>query len=676
MIAYAIIHVLMEHIVQDINEYLCKEDIICENYYNYDLTECFDEIPLGYYLRDPNLRTIDKCNIKCLNCTLESNENDLCISCNINESYYPKYKDSSNNNSFINCYKDKIDDYYFDKSNSIYMPCYSICKECNWKGDDNQNNCTSCYDNYILSEGNCLEIINTEILENITYNFYGSSTNSIYLQDSTKNINEYYTTYYINDTYFTSINFYDSKSYKPSLSDNYFSNISISNDSTIINIEYYINEFLKSYNLSNYNYYYYEINLNENVIENNYSNVTFIEFPPDSKSLLINNFNLDINDNIYILIIETLYNDLNSAVKNFDYKIFLENGTILDINEDIYVDIYFPLIDLALSNYNYSIYFAEQGYDIYNKSDKFYNDKCSSAYLYHNDITIQDRKNDIYPNNVILCKDNCDYKANIIEEKRIICDCNLNINKNFTKINVDFPKEAENGNFFIYFLENINYKILKCYNLLTSFKNLKNNYALFSGILIILFIIFINIIFWVYGISKIRKIMIKQIPTFQRVYNDYVREVKRLRSHSSKSLLIPPKKIKKNRNKKTKKNYSHNKTDNFKWKTDIILSYKNIELIDSSKFNIDLNKKIQKTKTMKNYDIEQGNYSLNQLPYSQAIRKDKRNIFSIFISVIIEKLELVNLIIGQHKIKIVLIYQYTLSLLIDLFFNAFFILMK
>ena len=38
---------------------------------------------------------------------------------------------------------------------------------------------------------------------------------------------------------------------------------------------------------------------------------------------------------------------------------------------------------------------------------------------------------------------------------------------------------------------------------------------------------------------------------------------------------------------------------------------------------------------------------------------------------IIEKLELVNLIIGGDKIKIVLIYQYILSLLIDLFLNAF-----
>ena len=53
-------------------------------------------------------------------------------------------------------------------------------------------------------------------------------------------------------------------------------------------------------------------------------------------------------------------------MKNFDNKLFLENGTILDIIEDIFVDVYSPLIDLNLVNYNYSYYFSKQGYDISN----------------------------------------------------------------------------------------------------------------------------------------------------------------------------------------------------------------------------------------------------------------------------------------------------------------------
>ena len=98
-----------------------------------------------------------------------------------------------------------------------------------------------------------------------------------------------------------------------------------------------------------------------------------------------------------------------------------------------------------------------------------------------------------------------------------------------------------------------------------------------------------------------------------------------------------------------------------------------MDLIDSSKNNIELNTnlKIQKSGTIKVDEKIKENIQFNELPYSQAIKKDKRTIFTMFISVIIEKLELVNLIVGDHKIKVVLIYQYILSLLIDLFLNAF-----
>ena len=102
------------------------------------------------------------------------------------------------------------------------------------------------------------------------------------------------------------------------------------------------------------------------------------------------------------------------AISDYNYTIFLENGTELDIsliNEDIYSNNFSPIRDLVLTNFNLSEYFLEQGYDIYDKNSAFYNDTCSYAHLYENDITIEDRKKDIYPNNVTLCKENCKYKG-------------------------------------------------------------------------------------------------------------------------------------------------------------------------------------------------------------------------------------------------------------------------
>ena len=49
---------------------------------------------------------------------------------------------------------------------------------------------------------------------------------------------------------------------------------------------------------------------------------------------------------------------------------------------------------------------------------------------------------------------------------------------------------------------------------------------------------------------------------------------------------------------------------------------------------------------------------------------DKRNIFIIFYSIIIQKLELINLFCGKEKFKIILVNEYILSLLFNFFINA------
>ena len=180
----------------------------CTHYYNYEHTNCLDNIPDGYYLNDSNLKTLDKCHLscktcdkketlnstnckscfdnkylefgncvsqcdkgtfldpndntivrckcntltKCEYCSLESIELDLCITCNKDLGYYQIYNDSNNiiiNNdeSFIDCYKEP-DYFYLDNDTFNYIPCYETCKKCYGKGDKNNNNCIECIFNY------------------------------------------------------------------------------------------------------------------------------------------------------------------------------------------------------------------------------------------------------------------------------------------------------------------------------------------------------------------------------------------------------------------------------------------------------------------------------------------------------------------------------------------------
>ena len=85
----------------EISEYLYGSPDY-EIYYNYNKSKCIDEIPVGYYLNDTINKMIDKCDIKCKSCNKQSIMNDLCLSCNIENNYYPIINNSSNIYPYIN----------------------------------------------------------------------------------------------------------------------------------------------------------------------------------------------------------------------------------------------------------------------------------------------------------------------------------------------------------------------------------------------------------------------------------------------------------------------------------------------------------------------------------------------------------------------------------------------
>ena len=111
------------------NSYLCED--YCENFYDYNQKKCIDEIPEGFYLNDSIHKTIDKCDIKCQNCTLESIlNNNKCLLCNTKKNYYPIFNDTMNNYLYINCYNETPRGYFLDNINYVFKSCYPTCKSC------------------------------------------------------------------------------------------------------------------------------------------------------------------------------------------------------------------------------------------------------------------------------------------------------------------------------------------------------------------------------------------------------------------------------------------------------------------------------------------------------------------------------------------------------------------
>ena len=58
------------------------------------------------------------------------------------------------------------------------------------------------------------------------------------------------------------------------------------------------------------------------------------------------------------------------------------------------------------------------------------------------------------------------------------------------------------------------------------------------------------------------------------------------------------------------------------------------------------------------------------MPFTLAIKKDKRDVFEMFVSIIIKKIALINFFCGDEKIKILLFSENFIFLIIDFFFNT------
>ena len=116
----------------------------------------------------------------------------------------------------------------------------------------------------------------------------------------------------------------------------------------------------------------------------------------------------------------------SSITNDVSFKAMTSNGDEIDssLYEGVNAVISYPineeLLDLTTGDK-----MAEQGIDIFNASDSFFNDLCY-PYSTENDtdIIIKDRRNDLY-NNVSFCDSNCRYEGVNYTTKTVNCNCSM-----------------------------------------------------------------------------------------------------------------------------------------------------------------------------------------------------------------------------------------------------------
>jgi len=97
----------------------------------------------------------------------ESNNEYICDIFGLN--YFPNYdKVNEDDISYFDCYE-LMAHYYLDINDWVYKPCYYTCKKCNITGNEDNNKCLSCQDNFEMDENeNCYKSNTNELLYNKT----------------------------------------------------------------------------------------------------------------------------------------------------------------------------------------------------------------------------------------------------------------------------------------------------------------------------------------------------------------------------------------------------------------------------------------------------------------------------------------------------------------------------
>ena len=636
-----------------------------KNKYEYD-NICYEECPNGTY---PNIFNI--CEIRNI-----SFETDYIFSTNI---------DLLNSDSSI------INDY--TKSNSVY----------NYINITNISNYIShiqIYDNDFMSylnstnlneENKYLNSYNNTKIEtfiniytnktNISYNNYEpfkdySNNKELFKQTDTPYKNN--ELFYDYSNYFIGLNntelFYQIQNFiqEYSISDN--KNIIIKGESDFI---YQITTTDKEKEL-----------INANLVNMDY-NISMIDFT-ECEQLLKEEYNINQNLSLIILKMEKMTD--KSSEKNIQYQIYEPiNNTLLNISicKNTEIKMYIPL---TLKGESLTLYqdLKENGYNLFDKNDKFYNDICT-PYTHHTgtDVPLSARQKYIYSEYGNVCQENCQFSNYSINTKFVSCTCKTNnelIEPN--KEDKFNPKILYQSFFDI--LKYSNYKVLACYNLVFNNKIFISNKG--SIIVIIYFSIYLGtlILFIIKGISSI-KITCSELKENQTINNNAIKCVDNImiKDNSNAIKLVDNIIIKPNRNaiKEEKNNIMNKNYNNIKQTMNNIKKRrrrKPIVIFDNppvkriitnnlndnqnnekiSKYQLDINeydnnkenyssfRNALKSKRNNNekdisvyipkiYDInekveneELSNYELNNLEYEDSIKLDHRNFYQIYWSIL------------------------------------------
>ena len=231
------------------------------------------------------------------------------------------------------------------------------------------------------------------------------------------------------------------------------------------------------------NDFYFELTTVENQFSlindmnpDNHNNLSIIDLK-ECATILKRENNLPNDTDLIILKLENLA--LSSKDKSVQYEVYAPgNHTKLDLSvcDKTKIDILYPI---ELDEETIKVYndLKGQGYDLFDKNNKFYKDICTPYKSEDGtDVILADRNNDFFAKHEIICQSSCDYSSFSSQTFYVRCECDV-VEKE--QIEAEEPKKAttkRDYNSIVDILKYSNYKVLYCYKLVfrgvTFYKNL------------------------------------------------------------------------------------------------------------------------------------------------------------------------------------------------------------
>ena len=572
----------------------CK-NFTCANYYDYTQSGCLTSIPNGYYLNDTQLKTIDKCpptctsckkditdkyvhclsciaslpylyfgnctNLcpngiypnslvptcrcvtnECSDCSEESLEKGLCISCS--EGYFTKSGEVYDNN-YKKCYKDPPK-YYYDSSAGIYKPCFSSCYNCIGAGDKYNHKCISCDINYNFSLVQSISgIVTKNCYEECDYYYYFDQLNNYNCTNAKQCPPDYkFLIVELGQCVSTCSN--NQLGYVMRLRKECYKEcpVGISKKSEIIeNLCEVICPYDAPFELVEEETCVSSCSIMERsekkCITNNMENRTNLQIQEiiydDIISDLTSKFNYSIITDNYSVIIEensTVYEIIstrnqnkNNLTSNIDfgrcesllkeyYDDISENDPLYIFKMDAYLEgkigptvvyeVFYPLDSGSLSQLDISIcegekisisYYKElENPELYDKNNPIYTDICHPySSIDGLDMTLSSKQKDYANNNKSLCEEDCEYMG--YDKLELLIKCNCDIKDSSTVISGIKVDKSKLYNFMS--IDKLaNFDVLKCINLVIKKEYLIANFGFYSFIPTFIFYFISVIIFY------------------------------------------------------------------------------------------------------------------------------------------------------------------------------------